>query len=55
MKTWKWMALVASGAVLLQLSACVTDLALSMLQSAVTQVMGAALRQLLQSATGSAA
>jgi len=55
MKAWKWMALVASGAVLMQLSACITDMALSMLQSAVTQVMGAALQQLLAAARGTAA
>jgi len=46
MKSWKWAVLVASGAMLMQLSSCIVDLALVMLQAAASQ--------LLTSAVGSA-
>jgi hypothetical protein len=39
MKTWKWVALAASGGVLLQLSSCITDLAIVMLQAAASQLL----------------
>jgi hypothetical protein len=38
MKVWKWTALAVSGAVLLQLASCATDLAYLVLQSLATQV-----------------
>lgn len=51
-RTWKWMALAASGGVLLQFSACLVDLALTLAQSAAAQIIGGALRGALDSTAG---
>ncbi len=47
MRRWKWAALAASGALLLQLGTCATDFAYMLLQGVATQLSSAFVQQLI--------